>query len=108
MINNNLVEEVIEVTFISGVSGLCLKNKATGLVKLSVTLDSSIANGTTVGTIPVGARPSTTINGRGIVKQTTGFGRGLCGVNNLGGIVISAVDLNEPMTGHTYNLNWKV
>lgn len=101
-------EEEISLTFITGVTGKCIKNNDTGLVKLEVTLDSNIANGATLVTLPAGTRPSSTQTCRRIAKQTTGMGRCALYVNGAGVVSLSGVDYGEPMAGTTFNLVWKV
>jgi hypothetical protein len=106
---DSVTEIQIPITFISGVYGSCFKNQKTGLVKLVLFIDGYIDNSTMVGVLPSDARPTTTQLCYNVVEHFSGvFGTAVVSVDSNGNIILSARNINESMSGATFNFMYKI
>ena len=107
-INNNLVEEVVAISYASGVHGFCLKNKVTRKISLWVSIITPQNNPTVIATLPAGLVPAGGATIRSLAKQSSGIGECQLNIQSDGQVILSAIDYNEPMGGVIFNLFWMV
>ena len=105
-LNDNLVEEVVAISYASGVHGFCLKNKVTRKISLWVSIISPQNNPTAIATLPAGLAPTGGATIRSLAKQSSGIGECQLSIQSDGQVILSAIDYNEPMGGVIFNLFW--
>ena len=105
-LTNNLVEELVPISYASGIHGTCLKNKVTGKISLWLSIVTPQNNPTVVATLPAGLVPAGGATIRSLAKQSSGIGECQLSIQSGGLVVLSAVDYNEPMVGVIFNLFW--
>ena len=105
-LNSNLTYQVVVDSINSYNKTNFVYDKATGMHILSYTRRISVPNGTTVGILPSGHRPSETKYVEALcIHDTSGIGMGRLTVKPDGSMDLASVDFNEPLKG-SFTLVW--
>ncbi len=108
-LNNNLAdyEEIIPVTFVSGVTGFCVKNNRLKIARLYVSIQTAVANNSVVGTLPQKVWGASNAIANALAYQGSSIGRvAITVTGGNGNIVASAVEYNLAISYINVYLEW--